>query len=168
MDPILASAHVHANGTGTMSRQQKEKPQLPLSLMPSKDSNDSDSWLESSRSRETSPDSSIPPGMAPFRVIPLHAESESRSISADPSGNGFTTLTGGPFRQQPDLNGGGDMNGYPRSTSVAGSNPSDHWAEVNGHPYAGGDSGPQPPPADGTPTSSGSTQPLLRRNQYWV
>jgi chondroitin sulfate proteoglycan 4 len=37
---------------------------------------DSDSWLESSRSRETSPSSSIPPSLPAFRVIPL-CESES-------------------------------------------------------------------------------------------
>ena len=144
-------------------------------LLHSHDSNDSsDSWMGSSRSRETSPESSIPPGMAPFRVIPLHsAESESRSLSADPGGKkinyfnyysmwwnshnfnifrtpgvAFTTLNGGSVRG-----------------SEAGSNPSDHWAEVNGKPFG---SAQQPQPPDGTPSSNGSTQPLLRRNQYWV
>ena len=65
------------------------------------------------------------------------------------SGGAFTTLNGGSVR----------------GSEASGSNPSDHWAEVNGKPF--GSSAAQHPP-DGTPTSSGSTQPLLRRNQYWV
>lgn len=160
-----------ANGA-TLSRHRSG---TATGRLHSHDSNDSsDSWMGSSRSRETSPESSIPPGMAPFRVIPLHsAESESRSLSADPGGkylfgkrfysswdnshnvNLFLTL-GGAFTT---LNGG-SVRG-----SEAGSNPSDHWAEVNGKPFG---SAQQPQPPDGTPSSNGSTQPLLRRNQYWV
>ena len=65
------------------------------------------------------------------------------------SGGAFTTLSGGSVRG-----------------SEAGSNPSDHWAEANGKPF--GSSAQQPQPPEGTPSSNGSTQPLLRRNQYWV
>ena len=76
-------------GNGVAVRPMETLGRPAVGRLHSHDSNDSsDSWMGSSRSRETSPESSsIPPGMAPFRVIPLHsAESESRSLSADPGG----------------------------------------------------------------------------------
>merc|ERR1711994_850020 len=46
---------------------------------------DSDSWMESSRSRETSPSSSIPPSLPAFRVIPLcESESSGTHLSEPP------------------------------------------------------------------------------------
>ena len=103
-DPLLAATGV-GNGVAirpmaapsTLSRHRPPAhagPAATMGRLHSHDSNDSsdNSWMGgSSRSRETSPESSsIPPGMAPFRVIPLHsAESESRSLSADPGGTKF-------------------------------------------------------------------------------
>ena len=52
------------------------RPDLHLPLPNSE--TDPDSW-SCSRSRDTSPDSSIPPGMPSFRVIPLTCESEAGS-----------------------------------------------------------------------------------------
>ena len=45
---------------------------------------DSDSWMESSRSRETSPSSSIPPSLPAFRVIPLCESESSGTHLSDP------------------------------------------------------------------------------------
>ena len=51
---------------------------LPRPELHNSDETDPDSW-SCSRSRETSPESSIPPGMPSFRVIPLTCESEAGS-----------------------------------------------------------------------------------------
>ena len=98
-DPLLATGvgngvaiRPMAAAASTLSRHRPPAAcPATMGRLHSHDSNDSsdNSWMGgSSRSRETSPESSsIPPGMAPFRVIPLHsAESESRSLSADPGG----------------------------------------------------------------------------------
>lgn len=45
---------------------------------------DSDSWMESSRSRDTSPSSSIPPSLPAFRVIPLCESESSGTHLSDP------------------------------------------------------------------------------------
>ena len=58
------------------------RPDLHLPLPNSE--TDPDSW-SCSRSRDTSPESSIPPGMPSFRVIPLTCESDAGSI--DPCGH---------------------------------------------------------------------------------
>ena len=121
---------------------------------------DSDSWLESSRSRDTSPSSSIPPSLPAFRVIPLcESESSGTHLSDPPLGGGGSLLMASSIygRRSADLHppasasalaGGGPV-------SEAGSNPSDSATLTNG----------------GDGRSSGATptgQPLLRRNQYWV
>ena len=72
---------------------------------------DSDSWLESSRSRETSPSSSIPPSLPAFRVIPLCESELAASHLLDPP----------PFVPPPFNRNSNDM---PPS-SEAGSNPSE-------------------------------------------
>ena len=51
---------------------------------PSQAVSDSDSWMESSRSRETSPSSSIPPSLPAFRVIPLCESESSGTHLSDP------------------------------------------------------------------------------------
>ena len=56
------------------------RPDLHLPLPNSE--TDPDSW-SCSRSRDTSPESSIPPGMPSFRVIPLTCESD----AGDPHGH---------------------------------------------------------------------------------
>ena len=53
-------------------------PRPDLHLLPNSET-DPDSW-SCSRSRETSPESSIPPGMPAFRVIPLTCESDAGSL----------------------------------------------------------------------------------------
>ena len=124
-------------GNGTLTRHHH--PGLPLSPQGANIS-DSDSWLESSRSRETSPSSSIPPSLPAFRVIPL-CESESSG----------THLSDPPLVGMPPAFGGRNSNDFHHAahlaTSEAGSNPSDTTLKDR-----------QPPGA----------QPLLRRNQYWV
>ena len=114
------------DGNGSLARHQA----LPLSPHTANIS-DSDSWLDSSRSRETSPSSSIPPSLPAFRVIPL-CESESSG----------THLSDPPHPS----NLHGDFNLQLPSDSC--SIPSDN--------VLGGECS--------VPTS----QPLLRRNQYWV
>ena len=86
-------AHLHLSNDGTLSRQpisgatttstmlsnglgstheiEKKSIQNGGVTFSSNRRSESESWLESSRSRETSPASSIPPGMPAFRVIPL-------------------------------------------------------------------------------------------------
>ena len=63
------------NGNGTLSRHPTGYGTISGAAVAANLS-DSDSWLGSSRSRETSPSSSIPPSLPAFRVIPL-CESES-------------------------------------------------------------------------------------------
>ena len=55
--------------------------QLPATQRPA---SDSDSWMESSRSRDTSPSSSIPPSLPAFRVIPLCESESSGTHLSDP------------------------------------------------------------------------------------
>ena len=86
-------AHLHLSNDGTLSRQPISGATTTSTMLSNglgsaheienKSSqnggvtfnanrrSESESWLESSRSRETSPASSIPPGMPAFRVIPL-------------------------------------------------------------------------------------------------
>ena len=82
-----------------------------------------DSWFESSRSRETSPASSIPPGMPAFRVIPLcngtgeqgfQDDLIDRPLQNDPFAHtiGATTFPTSTF---------GDMSNVPRGSSTLGS-----------------------------------------------
>ena len=104
----------------------------------------SESWLESSRSRETSPASSIPPGMPAFRVIPLCNGSGEQGFQDDlinpPMQNdpfaqtvGSTTFPSGTF---------GNMSSNPqRVSSTLGSditsNPaSDRFANYNTSMFA--------------------------------
>lgn len=54
---------------------------------------ETDSW-SCSRSRDTSPESSIPPGMPSFRVIPLTCESDAGSL--DPNGHEGAYVMRGP------------------------------------------------------------------------
>ena len=98
----------------------------------------SESWLGSSRSRETSPASSIPPGMPAFRVIPLCNGSGAqglqddfidRSLQLDPLTQtvGSTTFPSGTF---------GNVTNAQRVSSTLGSdiasNPaSDRFANYN-------------------------------------
>ena len=182
-------AHIHMNGgggggaSGTMSRQTL--------LIPSSSNHngingggipgggsDSDSWIESSRSRETSPASSIPPGMAPFRVIPLCDSESSGTHLSDPCQTAFTTL--GANTPAFPRTSGSDMGDrpygpmYPRSGSENGSSaPSDHWPDSKGLPNgAGSTNGLTNGGGAGSSSSNGNSssgaQPLLRRNQYWV
>jgi hypothetical protein len=74
---------------------------------------DSDSWLESSRSRDTSPSSSIPPSLPAFRVIPLCENELAANHLLDPP----------PFVPPPFSNR--NSNDMPLPVSEAGSNPSD-------------------------------------------
>ena len=86
-------AHLHLSNDGTLSRQPISGATTTSTMLSnglsssheqdnkhhmnggvgfsSNRRSESESWLESSRSRETSPASSIPPGMPAFRVIPL-------------------------------------------------------------------------------------------------
>ena len=86
-------AHLHLSNDGTLSRQpisgatttstmlsnglgsahdiENKSNQNGGVTFSNNRRSESESWLESSRSRETSPASSIPPGMPAFRVIPL-------------------------------------------------------------------------------------------------
>ena len=93
-------------GNGTLSRH----PALPLSPHGANIS-DSDSWMESSRSRETSPSSSIPPSLPAFRVIPLCESESSGTHLSDPPVSAL------PF--------GRNSNDFHIASSEAGSNPSD-------------------------------------------
>ena len=168
-------AHISSN-PGTLQRQQQKNTMKTTLLPPAGTtsnhhlpprSSDSDSYLESSRSRETSPASSIPPGMPPFRVIPLcEAENDPFSGLAPPNGihqNPFIRTSsnlGSDIGSNPGYN-----NAYPRSVSEAGSNaPSDNntWGMMENGVH------------DGTLQRNGNgmgppgSQPLLRKNQYWV
>ena len=96
-------------GNGSLARHQG----LPLSPHGANIS-DSDSWMESSRSRETSPSSSIPPSLPAFRVIPLcESESSGTHLSDPPLPSALHTLG----RNNPDY--------HPHLPSEAGSNPSE-------------------------------------------
>ena len=64
------------NGNGTLPRHNTGYGTISGAAAVAANLSDSDSWLGSSRSRETSPSSSIPPSLPAFRVIPL-CESES-------------------------------------------------------------------------------------------
>ena len=64
------------NGTGSLARHTTGYGTISGAAAVAANLSDSDSWLGSSRSRETSPSSSIPPSLPAFRVIPL-CESES-------------------------------------------------------------------------------------------
>ena len=104
--PRLASDRF--SGNGTLTRHHG----LPLSP-PGANISDSDSWMESSRSRETSPSSSIPPSLPAFRVIPLCESESSGTHLSDPP---LSSLQ--PFgRNSNDF--------HPHLPSEAGSNPSD-------------------------------------------
>ena len=139
---------------------------------------ESDSWLESSRSRETSPASSIPPGMPAFRVIPLCESESSGTHISDP----FTVLgapNGNPQQRGSSNLGsepGSSNNTYglfgqptgPLSVVRAGSeandtNATNGWGMSETDPLRGGSS------QNGSVTNNGTAAaPLLRRNQYWV
>ena len=121
---------------------------------------DSDSWVESSRSRDTSPESSIPPGMPPFRVIPLCESESSGTHMSDPNNAPLPGSTGflrNSSNMGSDLGSNPGYGGiYPRSSSEAGSIPnSDNWNEGL-------------PRQNGVQNGTGAGQPMLRRNQYWV
>lgn len=78
------------------------RPDLHLPLPNSE--TDPDSW-SCSRSRETSPESSIPPGMPAFRVIPLTCESEAGSVDPFCNGNGLESPYGNGLRgSEPPMN----------------------------------------------------------------
>eukprot|EP00094_Tigriopus_californicus_P012169 TCALIF_11761-PA protein Name:"Similar to CSPG4 Chondroitin sulfate proteoglycan 4 (Homo sapiens)" AED:0.07 eAED:0.06 QI:0/0.64/0.33/0.86/1/1/15/679/2482 len=166
-------AHIHSNGTlprPTMNGNHSHNNSLalpnPASLqLTTLNPSDSDSWMESSRSRETSPASSIPPGMPPFRVIPLCDSESNGTHFSDPSA--YTTLgtNGNPPFPRTSSNLGSDLGSdrpygpmYPRSGSDAESNaPSEAWTGPNGATMNG----------NGL-NGNGGPQTLLRRNQYWV
>ena len=156
-------AHLHlTNGDGTLSHQplsgatttstmlsnglgstheQDNKPHMNGGIsFSSNRRSESESWLESSRSRETSPASSIPPGMPSFRVIPLCNENVEqafqenfleRPVPNDPFSQavGSTTFQpGGAF---------GNLSNVQRVSSTLGSdvasNPaSDRFANYSG------------------------------------
>ena len=88
-------------GTGTLPRHGFGGHQSALPgqhhSQAANNGSDSDSWLESSRSRETSPSSSIPPGLPAFRVIPLCESESSGTHLSDPPVAGLShTLPGLP------------------------------------------------------------------------
>lgn len=122
-------------------------------------SNESDSWMESSRSRDTSPASSIPPGMPAFRVIPLCETENNGSHLTDP----FTLLGSTPINGY-SSNIGSDIGSTERPFV-----PSSSVSIVR----AGSETGSDTDPLHGPPRLNGSALPngngpLLRRNQYWV
>ena len=180
--------HMNGGGGGTMSRQTLSIPSSSTNhnvmngVLGGTGGSDSDSWIESSRSRETSPASSIPPGMAPFRVIPLCDSESSGTHLSDPCQTAFTTL--GTNTPAFPRTSGSDMGDrpygpmYPRSGSENGSSaPSDHWTTPNGIDNKGmangGGNGSTNGLANGggvggSNGTGGGPQPLLRRNQYWV
>ena len=90
-DQQLASPRLNGDsgrypGTGTLGRHA---PYGTLSaaghsVIANANLSDSDSWMESSRSRETSPSSSIPPSLPAFRVIPLCESESSGTHLSDP------------------------------------------------------------------------------------
>jgi hypothetical protein len=146
--------HHHQGHSNNMSSLQLSSPSG------NGNNSDSDSWLESSRSRDTSPSSSIPPSLPAFRVIPLcESESSGTHLSDPPLGGGSLLLGGGggygARRQSADLHVGG-------TTSEVGSNLSDCVTLAGDS--AGGAGGEPPRVSSGTLAG----QPLLRRNQYWV
>lgn len=168
--------HLHSN-SGTLQRQPVNTGSTTM-MPPPINPSDSDSWVESSRSRETSPASSIPPGMPPFRVIPLCESESSGTHISDPMA--FTTLQGqqgqGLTFTRNSSNLGSEIGMlYPRSGSEAGSNaPSDNWGLDPNHT-------PLQPLTNGSRSNNGTlvnggsngsavpgSQPMLRKNQYWV
>ena len=73
------------NGTGTLPRHTNGYGTISGAAAVAANLSDSDSWLGSSRSRETSPSSSIPPSLPAFRVIPLcESESSGTHLSEPP------------------------------------------------------------------------------------
>merc|ERR1719480_303173 len=90
-DQQMASPRLNGDGgrypgTGTLGRHA---PYGTLSaaghsVIANANLSDSDSWMESSRSRETSPSSSIPPSLPAFRVIPLCESESSGTHLSDP------------------------------------------------------------------------------------
>lgn len=121
-------------------------------------SNESDSWMESSRSRDTSPASSIPPGMPAFRVIPLCENDGGNShVSSDP----FTLLRGTPMNRY-SSNHGSEIG----SSSDRPFLPSSSLSIVRARSETGSEADPlQRLNGNTLPNGNG---PLLRRNQYWV
>ena len=86
LSPRLNGAE-HRLATGTLGRHAPYGTLAGAGHTVSMGANlsDSDSWLESSRSRETSPSSSIPPSLPAFRVIPLcESESSGTHLSEPP------------------------------------------------------------------------------------
>ena len=136
---------------------------------PNVNPSDTDSWIESSRSRETSPSSSIPPGLPSFRVIPLCDSESSGTHLSDPNATAMPLVEkfprnssnmGSDLGSNPDKTYG--LYGNAKSASEAGSNgPSDNWGLDSGTVRPNGS-------ANGMTNGGASGQPLLRRNQYWV
>ena len=93
-----------------------------------------ESWLESSRSRETSPASSIPPGMPAFRVIPLcngeqgiQDDVVTRPLQSDPfshtiGATTFPSTTFGNMQQRGSSTIGSDVTSNPASDRFANYN----------------------------------------------
>ena len=87
LSPRLNGAE-HRLATGTLGRHAPYGTLAGAGHTVSMGANlsDSDSWLESSRSRETSPSSSIPPSLPAFRVIPLcEADTPGAAHLSDPA-----------------------------------------------------------------------------------
>lgn len=87
----VSSSHPASPRLGSERYESKSGtlPRTGLSLRaqpapPGQNISDSDSWVESSRSRETSPSSSIPPSLPAFRVIPLCESESSGTHLSDP------------------------------------------------------------------------------------
>merc|ERR550539_1437790 len=83
--PRLNGERYQGGGGGTLPRHNTGYGTLSGAAAVAANLSDSDSWLGSSRSRETSPSSSIPPSLPAFRVIPLcESESSGTHLSEPP------------------------------------------------------------------------------------
>jgi hypothetical protein len=150
---LLSSPRLTSNHPHHLHHMHHHQHHLPNNIQlssPNGNTSDSDSWLESSRSRDTSPSSSIPPSLPAFRVIPLcESESSGTHLSDPPLGGGSLLMAGlgVPYsRHSTDMHAPLPAGVAAAPASEAGSNPADGGGERS------------------TPVG----QPLLRRNQYWV
>ena len=125
-----------SNGIGSV-HEPDGKPQVNGGLgFSTNRRSETESWLESSRSRETSPASSIPPGMPSFRVIPLCNGTNDqdyqdgfldRSLQQDPFSHvavGASTFQPGNAFGRVSSTLGSDVASNPASDRFAGYNTS--------------------------------------------
>ena len=145
--------HLHSNGGTLNSRILGPNGDVSNGVIHPQRFSDSQSWLDgSSRSRDTSPASSIPPGMPAFRVIPLCNGETPNGVADQPINDPFAGTTTFPNPSLTPLT--------PRGSSTLGS-------DVGSNPSVMRQSADSNDPWEANRTQNGNA-PLLRRNQYWV